>query len=238
MSKYFDRVEAHLLDAVGRASTASPRRRRRWSSWWTALAAGTVASVAAAVVLTLALSATTSPPAYAVAVRADGSVTLTLNELVGIGPANARLAELGVRARLARREASCTTTARPIPFTHGSPPDTPRHAHETLAVRRANVIAALRKRMTAARRALLAMVRPDKTQTGVLMVIHPRAIPIAETLLLVFRRVSHTRQAAVGGSIALYAGPAPTCLPPEITARRSVRYNAAPEGRRATHMSR
>jgi hypothetical protein len=229
MSDYFDRVEAHLLDAVGRAGTAVPRRRR-WSSWWTAVAAGTVASATAAVALTLALSATTSPPAYAVAVRADGSVALALNELVGIGPANARLAELGVRARLARREASCMTTARPIPFTHGYAPDTPRHAHETLAVRRANVIATLRERMAAARRAMFAMVQPDKTQNGVLMVIHPRAIPLGETLLLVFRRISHTRHPAASGSIALFADPAPTCLPAEITARRPLSdTNTAPQ---------
>jgi hypothetical protein len=61
---------------------------------------GGVSLVLAAVitVVVLALGATTSaPPAYAIARHADGSITITLNELTtGIPALNAKLRELGI----------------------------------------------------------------------------------------------------------------------------------------------
>jgi hypothetical protein len=240
MSGYFERVEAHLLDAVERNAPCGVGRhklrdtlgRRRWAPRWMALVAGSLASVGAVVALGLLLGAGASTPAYAVVVRPDGSVTLTLNELVGVGSANARLAELGVRARLAKVEPGCATKARPIPWWRLDPaPQTARHRahrHETRQIRRERLLHESVERSRAAIRLMMDMARPEKSghgPGGVRMVIQPSEIPAGDTLLLVFKRVggSHTRDGksveAVGGSIGLWHDPAPTCLPQPVRAR-------------------
>src|SRR5258708_7483409 len=104
MSKFEDRLwreivrrhAAHLGEvtrpAVKRARRARPR-----------LLAGTsvaLAGVGAMLVLALVLSAASSPPAFAVSRNADGTYTVSLQKLAAIHGANARLAALGIRARL------------------------------------------------------------------------------------------------------------------------------------------
>jgi hypothetical protein len=64
------------------------------------LAVGTVAAVAAGTILALLLSATTSPPAFAINRNPDGTVTVKLIKLSGVTGANHKLAAIGVRARI------------------------------------------------------------------------------------------------------------------------------------------
>jgi hypothetical protein len=110
MSKIEDRLWMDLIrePEAGRALAASqpsPERARSRGP----LAVGCVVLLAAIIALVVALTATTStPPAYAVTVNNDGSVALTLNEVIGVRGANEALARLGVRARVAQIEAGCT----------------------------------------------------------------------------------------------------------------------------------
>jgi hypothetical protein len=69
--------------------------------------AALVTLAAAAVVL---LAGATSPPAYAVTSSADGSVTVTINQIAGISAANAQLSSLGVHAVVVPMSASCQST--------------------------------------------------------------------------------------------------------------------------------
>jgi|GEM_PF-5885453 hypothetical protein len=194
MNDYFERVEAHLLDAVERRAEhnvggykqAGSVTRPRWGRRAMALALGGGASLGTVIALVLALSASTSPPAYALVLHRDGSLTLTVNELVGIEPANARLAKLGVRLRLAKAEAGCSAKGRPVP-----PPGL----------------------------LLPRLVRPEKVGRGLRglrMLVHPSAIPAGDTLVLVFHRiVAHSESRSIpgiAGSMGLYRDPAPTCV--------------------------
>jgi hypothetical protein len=59
-----------------------------------------VAAVAAGTILALLLSATTSPPAFAVNRNPDGTVTVKLIKVSGVAGANQKLAAIGVRAKI------------------------------------------------------------------------------------------------------------------------------------------
>lgn len=166
-----------------------PRSRRTGRRWWRApLAAGAIALTVAIVAAALGITASTSPPAYALVVNANGSVTLTINELVGVSGANAQLAKLGVRARVARFERNCTTRNHfvRVPWPH---------------------VGAVRQ-----------VVEPEKLRSGLAglrVVLHPSTIPSGATLLLTARLIGGTHDGtpmqAVGMSMGLYRGPAPAC---------------------------
>jgi hypothetical protein len=80
--------------------------RRKWRK--APLALGGLGAGAAALVLALTLGASTSSPtAYAVSEHSDGTITVTIDELLGIGEANAALAKLGVKATVAKVEPGC-----------------------------------------------------------------------------------------------------------------------------------
>lgn len=222
MSGYYERLEGHLEAAVprrGALAGRSARRRRRGL-------AGAVAAALATVCVALAVggSGGSVEPAYAVTVNPDGSVVLSVRELLGVGPANARLARLGVRARLVRREAGCTarTTATLLP-----PGELSRQMHsEPLPrglkrVSRNRTLELQAERVAAELRFLQSMLRAANAMGEFEVVINPAAIPHGETLLLAFRTV-HSRVAAdggrrashaIGGTIALVEGRAPRCLP-------------------------
>jgi hypothetical protein len=69
--------------------------------------------LAAIVVLAVALTGGASTtPAYAVSVNPDGSVSLAIDEIVGVRGANEALARLGVKARVAQIEAGCRRTGK------------------------------------------------------------------------------------------------------------------------------
>jgi hypothetical protein len=92
------------LAIAGSRLRSRPRRPPRAS-----LAVGGAVMAAAILVAALSLTASTSTtPAYAVNVNPDGSVRLTLTSVIGVRGANATLAKLGVRARVAQIEAGRT----------------------------------------------------------------------------------------------------------------------------------
>jgi hypothetical protein len=160
------------------------------------LAAVAAALTAAIVVGALALSANTTAPAYAVVVNRDGSVTLTIDQLIGVSAANARLAALGVPARAAIIEAGCTAKGVRVRF----PPR--------------------RNRNGLPEPWIAGMIRPEKSHPGfggLGMVIRPAGIPRGDTLLLTARWLDSTHAGtslhAVGLNFGLYRGPAPSCVP-------------------------
>jgi RNA polymerase sigma factor (sigma-70 family) len=172
------------------ASEAAVRQRVSRALAWLrthASVLGAIASLGAGVALVLTLSAGTGPPAYALVVNGNGSLGLTVNELVGLGPANARLAKLGVPVRIAKIERNCHATARSL-----APAD--RLLAEI--VRPENV---------------------GHGVGGLRMLIRPDEIPAGDTLVLTFQRIvaqAGTRAIpGIAGSTSLYRNPPPSCVP-------------------------
>jgi hypothetical protein len=109
MSKFEDRLWSELVLDHGPQLAAMtrieiPHRPRRGPAAIGAVAlAGTIAAVA------LTATTGTSPSvAYAVSQSSDGTVSVTLNEITGVSGANAQLAKLHVKVRVATVEAGCT----------------------------------------------------------------------------------------------------------------------------------
>jgi hypothetical protein len=108
MTSFEDRLWAELAGEhateLALGSTPPPIKRRSRLPFVAALAL-------LGVVLATVAALTTSPgtQAFAVTRHPDGTVTVTINELVGIREANDQLAALGIKARAAGVEASCTT---------------------------------------------------------------------------------------------------------------------------------
>jgi hypothetical protein len=115
MGKFEDRlwrdlVRRHGADLAQMTGPEANRGRRARPR----LLAGTSVAVAVAVAaLALVLSAASSPPAFAVNRNADGTYTVTLQKLAGIHGANAKLAGLGIRARVVVVTQGCTVKALP-----------------------------------------------------------------------------------------------------------------------------
>jgi hypothetical protein len=117
MSKIEDRLWADLGREPGAELTLAVRQppsdRRRSSR--TSLAAGGALALIGAILAALFVTAgTRNTPAYAVTMNGDGSVTLTLNEVLGVSGANEQLARLGVRAVVAKMEPGCTATGEVV----------------------------------------------------------------------------------------------------------------------------
>jgi hypothetical protein len=199
MTDFEDRLWTELANDHGtELATMRPRPRGgRRRSWTAPLAAGGATLTAAAVAGALTFTASTSPPAYAVVVNPNGSVTLTINELIGVSGANAELARLGVRARVARLERHCRARNHFIRVRF--------HAHSGLAV-------------------TPELLHNGRGPFGRLrMIIHPGSIPRGDTLLMSFRpmnvTISHavernldgTHSKALAMTMGLYRGPAPVC---------------------------
>ncbi|ONI71024.1 hypothetical protein ALI144C_51665 [Actinosynnema sp. ALI-1.44] len=92
--------EQDILMALEQAE--KPVRGRSRYVW---VAAGAVALAGAAIVGTTLLGS--SPAAYAVNKNADGTVTVSIKDIQSIEPANAKLRELGVRAKAVPTTSSC-----------------------------------------------------------------------------------------------------------------------------------
>lgn len=208
MSEFEDGLWSQLLADHGAELTGMrPRPRGRpQRSWRAPLAAASVALTAAAVAVALTVSASTSPPAYALVVNPDGSVTLTINELIGVTGANAQLAKLGVRARVARLVPGCATHGHFIRVLRWDPP----RVFEP------------------------ELLKHGKGRFGRLrMVIHSSEIPQGDTLLLSIHEIERRplkpgiRTRPPGGhftealalSVGMYRGPAPTCEHGLVTLR-------------------
>jgi hypothetical protein len=200
MARIEDALWTHLVGEpeAGRALAVRQPPPRRRSAQRAPLAVASLLLLAALATAALTLTAGTSTtPAYAVTVNANGSITVTLNEVIGVGAANEALARLGVRARIAEIEPGCTQTGE-----KALPPGTYSHEQQEL------------------------MVEPRKVGEGLAgldWVIHPNAIPAGDTLLITAELANGGRPVAahdgkavfaVGSSIGLYRGAAPTCQPP------------------------
>jgi hypothetical protein len=109
MGRFEDRLWSDLVQQHGSelalAPRPAPRRRRTPPALLTGGAAGVLGT---ATVLALTLDATTSTPAFAVTNNSDGTVTVTIHDIAGVGAANAELARLGVRATAVPAVSGCT----------------------------------------------------------------------------------------------------------------------------------
>ncbi len=167
---------------AGRPTHRAPHRRRALPL---AAAAVTLAAATATIVV---LSAGGSPSAaYAVTQNADGTVTLTLDEIIGVQPANEALAKLGVRAVVAKVEAGCDETGQTVR------PPRPGSVLEMVETAKAG-----------------------EGLGGLSWVIHPAAIPPGDTLRLSVQIDPYSRIPAVGEGLALFRGQAPSCSRPGV----------------------
>lgn len=199
MLKIEERLWTNLTAEPGADRTLSARqpttvRRRPHRGPLAAAALGLTGLIAA---VALATGGPDTTPAYAVTLNANGSVSVTLNEVLGVSGANEQLARLGVRARIARVEAGCNQAA-------GNAVTPGVIVHEQIS----------------------AMVEPQKVAeglAGLTWVIHPDAIPQGDTLLITAQLADGGRPvatyrgraiSAVASSTSLYRGTAPTCRPP------------------------
>ena len=98
--------QSHALAAsVTGTGAARVRRMRR-----PAILAGTaLATAGATTVAVLALTASSTPPAFAVTDNNDGTITVTLREISGLSGLNAEFARMGVTARAVPMSATCPT---------------------------------------------------------------------------------------------------------------------------------
>lgn len=128
MSSFDDQLWSELVRLHG--SELQPRELRtvRRRSRKAPIAAGALATSAGAVALALTLSAGSAPAAYAVTQNPDGTLSVTLSEIVGVSGANAELERLGVDARVVPVEDECPppSGARAAPAVPASIPMTMR----------------------------------------------------------------------------------------------------------------
>jgi hypothetical protein len=172
------------------------------------MAAGVALALAAGLLAAFALSGGTATPAYAVVLNSDGSVTLTLNQLLGARAADERLASLGVKVTVLTREQGCTSTGIRAPDAI-SPLSSGALGRERRSVE--SILlgqGALIERST--------LPRAHTGFRGLTLRIDPTMIPPEDTLVITARLLDgpsgdgHSH--AIGMSAGLYRDPAPTCL--------------------------
>jgi uncharacterized membrane protein YgcG len=120
MSKFEDRLWRDLVRRYGAdlAEMTTPASRRARRARPRLLAGTSVALAGIGTVAALLLSAASSPPAFAVSRNADGTYTVSLQKLAAIHGANAKLAALGIRARLVEVTQDCQLKALPPAAVH------------------------------------------------------------------------------------------------------------------------
>ncbi len=118
-------------DQMTTASLAAPdpgaggaRPARRGLRRPAILTGGMLGTAGAATAAVLAFGAASTPPAFAVTDNADGSVTVTLNEISGITALNAELAADGIPAKAIPLTADCATRGFPNAMPSGTDPNT------------------------------------------------------------------------------------------------------------------
>jgi hypothetical protein len=104
MTRFKDNLLDDLMREHGETVQEVPEQRRR-SARPVLVAAGvlTIAGVATVAITTSG----NSPEAWAVTKNADGSVTLTIRDIKGVGPANAELREFGISAKAVPMSRDC-----------------------------------------------------------------------------------------------------------------------------------
>jgi hypothetical protein len=154
--RFEDRLWGELVEQHGAVlaeqpvlAHVAPRRVRRGPLGAVALA---LALGLAALVIALGRGGATS--AYAVVSNPDGTITVTIRELAGVEPANERLEELGVPARIPPAREDCPTSRADLQPAHL----TPEQSRETF--------------------------EPVGGNGGYSVRIDPKAIPAGDTLLL------------------------------------------------------
>ena len=132
------------------------------------------------------VSAGGSPPAaYAVTQNPDGSVTLSLDEVLGVEPVDERLAQLGVPVVVAKMEAGCDEHGEPVRFPSG------RAFPE-----------------------MIETVKTGSGLAGLTWVIRPSLIPSGDTLRIAVQRDPRSPIPALGAQFGLFRGQAPSCALP------------------------
>lgn len=204
MSRFEDRLLAELLEQHGSvladlparplpASVPARSRRRLPAPRLRPQIPGLLPLGAVALALAAALAAIVigfgsgggggGTPAYAVVQNGDGTVTVTIRELLGIDGANRELRTLGVRATVVRSERSCPT--RPGRY------------------KAADLPAELSHRIASGSGA------PGAPS----VVLDPSAIPPRDTVVIGVRKLdAHGGPAAAGLEIGVYEGAVPPCL--------------------------
>ncbi|HXB15114.1 MAG TPA: hypothetical protein VNV44_05150 [Solirubrobacteraceae bacterium] len=116
MARFEDRLWTALVEQHGallaeapaaplRAPAVRPRRLRRVP----ALVAGAATILAIVLALVIGLGSNRGASAFAVVTNSDGTVTVTIGELVGVTPADERLQQLGLPVRVVPVTAGCPT---------------------------------------------------------------------------------------------------------------------------------
>jgi hypothetical protein len=123
VSRFEDRLWGELVEQHGALLAepparvpSAPRRFRR-----APVAALALALVIGLVALVIALGRGGGTSAYAVVTNPDGTVTVTINELIGVEPADERLQELGVPVRIPPIEPGCRTSRAELKSARLSP---------------------------------------------------------------------------------------------------------------------
>ncbi|HEX5225330.1 MAG TPA: hypothetical protein VFW29_09375 [Solirubrobacteraceae bacterium] len=119
MSRFEDRLLTHLLAEHGDALLdLAPQPvpdltpARSWLRSRPAAAVLAIVLAALVAVLALTIGGRHAAPAYALQVRANGTVVLTLNDLTAATAANADLADRGLPIRVVPLRKGCTARAR------------------------------------------------------------------------------------------------------------------------------
>ena len=194
VSPFEDRLLDYLVQEHGKslADDGSPQSRSATSLNKTRLAlggaaAGIALALACVLVISGGLGGGDTPAAFAIEGNPDGTVVLTLKEIIGVGGANAQLANLGVKAAIEPIEAGCTA-AGVVDRTYGALAIVQDMVHPASV----GGVASGEKRW----------------------LIFPSAIPPGDTLGLIAQRSEQGPAATAAYSFRLYRGLAPSCSPP------------------------
>jgi hypothetical protein len=123
VASFEDRLWSELVGQHGAVLAEQPARSPAAPRFRRATAAALVLALAvslAALVIVLGKGGGTN--AYAVVRNPDGTVTVAINELEGVEPANQRLQELGVPVRIPPVRSGCPTSRADLQAVH-LPPD-------------------------------------------------------------------------------------------------------------------
>ncbi|HEY1458259.1 MAG TPA: hypothetical protein VGF15_07050 [Solirubrobacteraceae bacterium] len=99
MHEFENRLWSDLLREHGSELTLSEKPTARKRPRLLGIGAAALTLLAVTIAVAVSLTANSASPAYAVTKNPDGTVTITIAKLVGVSPANSKLARLGVRAR-------------------------------------------------------------------------------------------------------------------------------------------